>query len=323
MERQWWKFCMLMAWWCWQCLLCDGFSIHNNNNRVKLSKIASKWSNFNLAAKSKGFGGAADGAEASSSSSKATSSSSSASSKGGGFGSGSSSSGKTQVKTIDATSSCPCGSGNTYGACCQSLHSSGQGLSRYPDPELVTRARYTAFAVGMPSYLIDSTHPTQKDHARHAESNIDGRKARKAWEKELVSKNSEVFEFLKLEIIPREEVDLVANNVTVLAGQETVSYRILVRKRDDRNLITYQETAIYVPRPADHVPLGGEKSAASSKNKDPTASNGWLYSHGVVSPVSEAVSKRLMADAPKYQPDATIRDKWSDKPTSLDALNKS
>lgn len=299
----------LVWWWCWQCLLCDGFFIHNNNiNRAKLSTIISKWSNFNLAAKSKGFGGSTDNSK---STSATSSNNSSSSSKGGGFGSGSSSSGKTQVKIVDAASSCPCGSGNTYGACCQSLHSSDQGLSRYPDPESVTRARYTAFVIGLPSYLIDSTHPTQKDHARHVESNKDGRKARKMWEKELVSKNSEVFEFLKFEIMPREEVDLVANNVTVLSGQETVSYRILVRQRVDGKLITYQETAVYVPRSADHIPLGGEGSTSSMKKKDLAAvSSGWLYSHGVVSAVPEAVDKRLRSEAPTYQPDATIRDKW-------------
>ena len=306
---------MVMVWLCWHFILSDGFFVHTNNNRAKICTIAPKWSNFNLAAKSKGFGGGSGEGKPSSTTSStttATGGSSNVSGKGGGFGSSSSSSsGKSQIKIIDASSPCPCGSGNTYGTCCEPLHASGQGLSRYPDPERVTRARYTAFAVGMPSYLIDSTHPTQKDHARHAETNLDGRKARKAWEKELVSKNSEVFEFLKLEIIPREEVDLVANNVTVLDGQETVSYRILVRKRDDGSLITYQETAIYIPRPSDHVTLGGERSAASTKNKDSTAtSNGWLYSHGVVSPVSDAVSKRLMGEAPTYQPDATIRDKW-------------
>ena len=277
-------------------------------------------SQLNLAAAAKGFG-----SSSSSSSSDASSSSSSSksnflewekkkSSKGG-FAAAAK-----QVKNVDATTPCPCGSGNTYGQCCQQLHE-GQGHQRYLDPESVTRARYTAFAVGLPSYLIDSTHPTQRDHARHAEGTLDGRKARKAWEKELVLKNSEVFEFLKLELVPRDEVDFQANNVTLLVGQEAVSYRILVRKRDDGSLICYQETAIYVPRPIDHVPLGGTSSSSTSgsnskKIKDGDGSNepigsfGWLYSHGIVSAIPEAIEKRFKAEAPTYQPDATIRDKW-------------
>ena len=285
-------------------------------------------SQLNLAATAKGFGSSSSSNSAGSSSSTDASSSSSSSSKSnflewekkksskGGFAAAAK-----QVKVVDATSPCPCGSGNTYGQCCQQLHE-GQGQQRYRDPESVTRARYTAFAVGLPSYLIDSTHSTQRDHARHSEGNLDGRKARKAWEKELVSKNSEVFEFLKLELIPRDEVDFQANNVTLLEGQEAVSYRILVRKRVDGGLINYQETAIYVPRPIDHVPLGDTSTSSTSGNNSKkikygegineanVGSYGWLYSHGIVTAVPEAIEKRLKAEAPTYQPDATIRDKW-------------
>ena len=284
-------------------------------------------SHLNLAAAAKGFGSSSSSSSSGGSSNSNTGSSSDTSSSSsksnfmewekkksskGGFAATTK-----QVKVVDATSPCPCSSGKTYGQCCQQLHE-GQGHQRYLDPESVTRARYTAFAVGVPSYLIDSTHSTQRDHKRHAEGSLDGRKARKAWEKELVSKNSEVFEFLKLELIPRDEIDFQANNVTLTEGQEAVSYRILVRKRDDGSLINYQETAIYVPRPHDHIPLGGESTSGSNNKKskdgegtkDVIGSFGWLYSHGIVTAVPEAIEKRLKAEAPTYQPDATIRDKW-------------
>jgi len=219
--------------------------------------------------------------------------------------------GKQQVKVLSDSATCPCGSGTSYGGCCKVLHDGGAHASA--NPEAVTRARYTAFAAGLPGYLIDTTHPTQRDHARHREGHLDEKKARKAWEKELMARNSEVFEFLKLEVLPPAEVNLAAHNVTLAPGQEAVAYRILVRKRDDGSLITYQETAVYVPKPPGHRPLGAAGGGGSAKGGggggDSTAA-AWLYSHGVVTPVEDSVAKRLMGEAPTYQPDATIRDKW-------------
>ena len=239
-----------------------------------------------------------------------SSSGSSNSTSKGGFGAGG---GKQQVKVLADSTSCPCGSGQSYAGCCKALH---DGLaSSATDPEAITRARYTAFAAGLPGYLIDTTHPTQRDHARHREGHLDEKKARKAWEKELMARNSEVFEFLKLEVLHKVEAAAHIHNMTLAPGQEAVAYRILVRKRDDGSLITYQETAVYVPRPAGHRALGGGSKGGSSGGAGGSsgvaaAAPGWLYSHGVVSPVEESIAKRLMAEAPLYQPDATIRDKW-------------
>lgn len=52
-------------------------------------------------------------------------------------------------------SACPCYSGNTYTECCQPLHA-GQTA---PDAERLMRARYSAYALRLPGFIIASWHP--------------------------------------------------------------------------------------------------------------------------------------------------------------------
>jgi len=68
-------------------------------------------------------------------------------------------------------------------------------------PVQMTRARYAAYALGMPDYLIHTSHHTNRDYQRHISSNKDPTKAYKSWRKEIITKNSEVFEFLKLDLL--------------------------------------------------------------------------------------------------------------------------
>lgn len=110
---------------------------------------------------------------------------------------------------------------------------------------------------------------------------MDPKKARKAWEKEIITKNSEVYDFLKLEILEGEEKVLQRQNVTLLDGQESVAFRILVRKRNDGSLITFMESSVYVKAEADHVPLGlkappskGTGSKGKSISTQPLPSEG-------------------------------------------------
>lgn len=55
----------------------------------------------------------------------------------------------------DAINQCPCESGKPYRTCCEPFH---QG-ELPPTAEQLMRSRYTAFALGNPSYLLDSWHP--------------------------------------------------------------------------------------------------------------------------------------------------------------------
>ena len=40
------------------------------------------------------------------------------------------------------------------------------------------------------------------------------------------------------------------------------------------------------------------------------ASHGWLYHHGIVTPVAEDIAKRIMGEAPQFLNNLSIRDRW-------------
>lgn len=53
---------------------------------------------------------------------------------------------------------CPCLSGNPYGECCGPLHAGAAA----PTAERLMRSRFTAFALGLPDYLLQTWHPTTR-----------------------------------------------------------------------------------------------------------------------------------------------------------------
>jgi SEC-C motif-containing protein len=57
------------------------------------------------------------------------------------------------------TSPCPCGSGLDYAGCCGRLHA---GSATAATAEQLMRARYSAFAVGDPAYLLATWHSTTR-----------------------------------------------------------------------------------------------------------------------------------------------------------------
>lgn len=54
---------------------------------------------------------------------------------------------------------CPCGSGLSYGDCCEPLHT---GAMPAPTAERLMRSRYSAYLKGAIAYLGDSLHPEHK-----------------------------------------------------------------------------------------------------------------------------------------------------------------
>ncbi len=50
---------------------------------------------------------------------------------------------------------CPCQSGRKYKRCCRPLHRGAPA----PSPEALMRSRYAAYALGIPDYIIRTTHP--------------------------------------------------------------------------------------------------------------------------------------------------------------------
>ena len=57
-------------------------------------------------------------------------------------------------------SSCPCGIDDDYTECCEPYHL-GHKMPR--TAEQLLRARYTAFVVSLPDYIVDTTHPDHQD----------------------------------------------------------------------------------------------------------------------------------------------------------------
>ncbi|NII40804.1 SEC-C motif-containing protein [Curtobacterium flaccumfaciens] len=53
---------------------------------------------------------------------------------------------------------CPCLSGNPYDECCGPLHAGAPA----PTAERLMRSRFSAFALGLPEYLLRSWHPSTR-----------------------------------------------------------------------------------------------------------------------------------------------------------------
>ena len=53
---------------------------------------------------------------------------------------------------------CPCGTGLPYASCCGPFHDGAAA----PTAEQLMRSRYTAFARQLPSYLLETWHPTTR-----------------------------------------------------------------------------------------------------------------------------------------------------------------
>ncbi|SDR14857.1 YchJ family metal-binding protein [Pseudoxanthomonas sp. CF125] len=57
-----------------------------------------------------------------------------------------------------AASSCPCGSDRDYSQCCRLLHDGAPAA----DAEALMRSRYSAYALGLGQYLLDSWHASTR-----------------------------------------------------------------------------------------------------------------------------------------------------------------
>jgi SEC-C motif-containing protein len=62
-------------------------------------------------------------------------------------------------RVMDAETRCPCGTGHTYGECCQPFH---LAKALAPTAERTMRARYSAFVVQNAAYLLASWHSSTR-----------------------------------------------------------------------------------------------------------------------------------------------------------------
>ena len=62
---------------------------------------------------------------------------------------------------------CPCGSGNTYAACCGRWHAGALCL-KAPDAEALMRSRYSAYVLDLRDYLLATWHASTRPAALQA-----------------------------------------------------------------------------------------------------------------------------------------------------------
>ncbi|THF88212.1 hypothetical protein E7T09_03120 [Deinococcus sp. KSM4-11] len=62
--------------------------------------------------------------------------------------------------------SCPCGSGRSYAHCCGPAH---DGSRPAASPEILMRARYSAYALRNAAFVLDTWHPDTRPARLHLE----------------------------------------------------------------------------------------------------------------------------------------------------------
>jgi SEC-C motif domain protein len=67
---------------------------------------------------------------------------------------------------------CPCGSGVSYDACCGPLHRGAPASTA----EALMRSRFSAFALGLPDYLVASWHPSTRPVSLQLEPDVEWRR---------------------------------------------------------------------------------------------------------------------------------------------------
>lgn len=175
----------------------------------------------------------------------------------------------------------------------------------------MTRARYSAYALGIPDYILQTSHYTNKDYLRHYNSNKDPRQAFKSWKKEIITKNSEVFDFLKFELI---------NNITNNNGndqykdqlsEQIVCYYVIAREKRTSKVIAFKESALYVKDLISKHEIA-LTNTNNNNNIDTMHMNPsqWYYINGTVTPMEENILESFLKDLPKYNTQDTIRDRW-------------
>ncbi|MEM7175050.1 MAG: YchJ family metal-binding protein [Chlamydiota bacterium] len=94
------------------------------------------------------------------------------------------------MPTTDKKNFCLCCSGFTYTACCQPFHD-----GQLPENALkLMRSRFTAYALNLPEYIMETTHPESPQFSRN----------RASWRRS-ISQFSTASTFARLKIIAFEE----------------------------------------------------------------------------------------------------------------------
>mmetsp|Transcript_37434 Transcript_37434/g.49319 ORF Transcript_37434/g.49319 Transcript_37434/m.49319 type:complete len:238 (+) Transcript_37434:89-802(+) len=108
---------------------------------------------------------------------------------------------------------CPCCSGQNYKECCKPYH---DGTMKALSPEILLRARYSAYACDNPDYIINTTHKDNRDWNEN----------RSKWRAEILQ-TSKDYKFVNLDIRGSEEADglhfLLFRSTLIDYSKQTVS----------------------------------------------------------------------------------------------------
>ena len=78
---------------------------------------------------------------------------------------------------------CPCGLSGAYARCCGRYHAGAFHLQA-PTPEALMRSRYSAYALGVRQYVLDTWHPsTRPEHMERFDADVKwlGLTVKRAW----------------------------------------------------------------------------------------------------------------------------------------------
>ena len=90
---------------------------------------------------------------------------------------------------------CPCGLAREYVQCCGRYHSGALHLQA-PTPEALMRSRYSAYAMGLRTYVLDTWYePTRPEHMERFDTRVKwlGQTVKRAW---LTSEDEGFVEFV-------------------------------------------------------------------------------------------------------------------------------
>ena len=118
---------------------------------------------------------------------------------------------------------CPCQSNKNYTECCQPFHQGNPPLT----PIELMRARYSAYALKNVRFIIETTHPSNKEFQTNT----------KKWNKKLLN-YIQTITFISLEILPLSKTP---SNPFL---QGLISFRILFTQ-DSKPLQVMEETSLF------------------------------------------------------------------------------
>lgn len=106
---------------------------------------------------------------------------------------------------------CPCGSGRSYGGCCRRYHAGAEPAA----PLGLLRARYTAYALGLPAYIMRTTAAVNEDYRVPG----GGGGGVVGWRREILD-FCESYDFVRLDVLEQTRGagagDLAASSVCIL-----------------------------------------------------------------------------------------------------------